>query len=230
MTTRKVSPLRLALLGVLLAGVIAAVIWLPWQPIVDRVQGLGAWGPVALGAIYVLACALFVPGSPLTLAAGALFGLWLGTLTVVIAATLGATLAFLVGRYLARDWVSRLVEGKPRFAAVDRAVAEQGFRIVLLTRLSPVFPFNFLNFAFSVTRVSLRDYVLGSLLGMLPGTVLYVYLGSVLGDVAAGGERERTPAEWAFYGAGLLATIVATVLVTRVARRALGKAAPKATA
>ncbi|MGH7316374.1 MAG: TVP38/TMEM64 family protein, partial [Candidatus Rokuibacteriota bacterium] len=126
---------------------------------------------------------------------------------------------------LARGWVARRIEGNARFKAIDAAVAREGWKIVGLTRLSPVFPFNLLNYAFGVTRVSLRDYLLASWIGMMPGTVMYVYLGSLAGDLAAlgAGRRARTPAEWGFYVVGLLATVAVTVYVTRLARAALAR-------
>ena len=171
--------------------------------------------------MYVRATVLLVPGSVLTLGAGAVYGVLYGSLIVSLASTLGATAAFLVGRHLARAAVARRVSGNPRFAALDQAVADEGWKIVVLTRLSPAFPFTFLNYAFGLTRVPLRDYTLASWLGMMPGTVMYVYLGS-LAD-AAGSTRQRTPAEWALYAIGLLATIAVTVVVTRLARRALAQ-------
>jgi uncharacterized membrane protein YdjX (TVP38/TMEM64 family) len=183
-------------------------------------ENLGVWGPVLFVLIYIIAAVLFVPGSALTLGAGALFGLGLGSALVSVGATLGATAAFLVGRYFARDWVAKKIAGNAGFAAIDRAVAAEGWKIVGLTRLSPAFPFSLLNYAFGLTRVSLRDYVLASWIGMMPGTVMYVYLGSL---ARAAGERQRTPGEWALYGLGLAATIAVTVIVTRIARRALAK-------
>lgn len=183
-------------------------------------ESLGAWGPVIFVLLYIVAAVLLVPGSALTLGAGALFGVGLGSVLVSAGATLGATAAFLVGRYLARDWVAKKIEGNAAFAALDRAVAADGWKIVGLTRLSPAFPFTLLNYAFGLTRVSLRDYVLASWIGMMPGTVMYVYLGSL---ARAAGDRSRTPAEWALYGVGLAATIVVTVFVTRLARAALAK-------
>lgn len=184
------------------------------------VDGLGTWGPMLFVLIYIVATVLFVPGSALTLGAGAVFGVGLGSALVSIGATLGATAAFLVGRYLARDWVAKKIEGRASFAAIDRAVAAEGWKIVGLTRLSPVFPFSLLNYAFGLTRVKLRDYVLASWIGMMPGTVMYVYLGSV---ARATGERHRTPAEWALYGVGLVATLAVTIVITRRARAALAK-------
>ena len=184
------------------------------------VEQLGPWGPVLFVLIYVIAAVLFVPGSALTLGAGAVFGVGLGSVLVSAGATLGATAAFLVGRYFARDWVAKKIEGNASFAAIDRAVAAEGWKIVGLTRLSPAFPFSLLNYAFGLTRVSLRDYVVASWIGMMPGTVMYVYIGS-LARVA--GDRTRTPGEWALLGLGLVATIAVTIFITRIARTALAK-------
>src|SRR5713101_6080088 len=141
----------------------------------DWIGKLGPWGPVIFVGLYVVATVLFVPGSVLTLGAGAVFGVVLGSVCVSISATLGATAAFLVGRYLARDAIARKIEKNEKFAIIDRAVADEGWKIVLLTRLSPVFPFTLLNYAFGLTRVKLSQYVLASWLGMIPGTVMYVY-------------------------------------------------------
>jgi uncharacterized membrane protein YdjX (TVP38/TMEM64 family) len=185
----------------------------------DWIGRLGPWGPVIFVGLYVVATVLFVPGSVLTLGAGAVFGVALGSVSVSISATLGATAAFLVGRYLARDAIARKIEKHEKFAAIDGAVAGEGWKIVLLTRLSPVFPFTLLNYAFGLTRVKLSPYVLASWLGMIPGTVMYVYLGSLV-NVSAG-QRQRPTGEWILYGVGLLATVAVTVFVTRLARSAL---------
>ncbi|RIL05958.1 MAG: TVP38/TMEM64 family protein [Proteobacteria bacterium] len=189
------------------------------------VEGLGALGPIAFVAGYALAVVAFAPGSILTLAAGAIFGIARGTLYVFVAATLGASLAFLVARYAARPWVERRLAGNPRFAAIDRAVAQQGRRIVFLLRLSPAFPFNLLNYALGLTRVRFADALVASI-GMLPGTLLYVYYGNVGGELAkaAGGAAQRGPAEWAVLALGLVATIAVTTIVARIARRALDDA------
>src|SRR2546425_953777 len=187
----------------------------------DWIGKLGPWGPVIFAGLYVVATVLFVPDSVLTLGAGAVFGVVLGSVCVSISATLGATAAFLVGRYLARDAIARKIGKNEKFAAIDRAVADEGWKIVLLTRLSPVFPFTLLNYAFGLTRVKLSHYVLASWLGMIPGTVMYVYLGSLV-NVGAG-HRQRTTGEWVLYGVGLLATVIVTVFVTRLAKKALAK-------
>lgn len=185
----------------------------------DRIEQLGGWGPVFFVLIYVAATVLLIPGSILGLSAGALFGILRGSLLVSLGSTLGAACAFLLGRYLARDLVARKIDKHASFAAIDRAVAREGWKIVLLTRLSPVFPFTLLNYAFGLTRVSLRDYVLASWIGMMPGTVMFVYLGWL---ARAGVERQaHTTGEWVLHGVGLLATIAVTVFVTRLARKAL---------
>ena len=191
----------------------------------EWIQQLGWLGVAVFIVLYVLACVLFLPGSILTLGAGVIFGVVKGSITVSVASTLGATAAFLVGRYFARGWISSKVAGNAKFKAIDDAIGREGWRMVGLTRLSPVFPFSLLNYAFGVTRVPLGQYVLASWIGMLPGTIMYVYLGSLAGSLATlGGStsgQARTPAQWALYAVGLLATIAVTVYVTRIARRAL---------
>lgn len=192
----------------------------------ERVHALGAWGPVAFVLGYVVATVVGIPGSLLTLAAGAIFGLWAGTLWVYIGATLGSAAAFLVARYLARGPVERRIAGNPRYAAIDRAVATDGRRIVFLLRLSPAVPFTLLNYLLGLTRVRFRDFLVASV-GMLPGTLLYVYYGKLAGEVAAAAGGAATPHGTAYYavlGLGLVATIVVTVLITRLARRALDSA------
>ena len=187
------------------------------------IRGQGALGAAIFVLAYVLACVLFLPGSLLTLGAGAVFGVAWGFPLVSLASTLGATVSFLVGRFAARDWVAARAAGNPKFGAIDAAVGREGWKIVGLLRLSPVFPFNLLNYALGVTRVRLRDFVLASWIGMMPGTLLFVWLGALAGDVAqlAGGQRQRSPAEWALYGVGLLATVAVTVYLTRIARASL---------
>jgi uncharacterized membrane protein YdjX (TVP38/TMEM64 family) len=195
---------------------------------VAYVERLGAWGPLVFVLGYAAAAVAFVPGSLLTLAAGALFGVARGALLVMLGATLGATLAFLVARYAARGAVERRLAADARFAAVDAAVARRGLWVTFLLRLSPVLPFNLLNYALGVTRVRLVHYVLACA-GMLPGTLLYVYTGKVAGDVAraaagGAGAGARGTGYYAVLALGLAATLAVTVLVTRIARRALAEA------
>jgi uncharacterized membrane protein YdjX (TVP38/TMEM64 family) len=186
---------------------------------------LGPSATLLFIALYIVACVLLLPGAILTLGAGVIFGVVHGVIAVSIGATLGATCAFLVGRYLARDWVTRRIAGSARFQAVDAAVAQEGWKIVLLTRLSPIFPFNLLNYAYGLTRVHLKHYFWASWIGMMPGTVMYVYIGSLAGDLAGlgAGTHTRTAAEWVLYGVGLLATVFVTIFIARLARRALAE-------
>jgi uncharacterized membrane protein YdjX (TVP38/TMEM64 family) len=190
------------------------------------IEGLGAIAPLAFIVMYNLATVLLIPGSILTLGSGVLFGLWWGSLYVFFAATLGATLAFWIGRNVARNWVSEKMSRYPKFEAIDTAVAKEGFKIVLLTRLSPLFPFNLLNYAFGITQVSLKDYVLGSI-GMIPGTILYVYIGSLIGSLAQLGiqgqmlDPQTVRLQWITKIIGFIATIAVTVYITRIAKKAL---------
>ncbi len=196
-------------------------------------QALGVWGPFFVAGFYVIAAVLFLPGSVLTLGAGFLFGVPVGVLTVWIGANLGAFAAFLIGRTVAGDWVAQKVSGNPKFTAIDEAVRRDGFKIVLLLRLSPVFPFNLLNYALGLTKISFTSYVLASLIGMLPGTLMYVYFGSAarsLAEVAAGHVQSGLAGE-IFFWAGLTATAAVTVVITRIARRSLKEAeAPESAA
>lgn len=191
------------------------------------VHGLGVWAPVVFIGGYIVACVAAFPGSLLTLAAGAIFGLAAGVAYVFVGAVLGSAAAFLIARYVVRGVVQKRVAHSEKIQAIDSAVANEGRKIVFLLRLSPLIPFALLNYVLGLTKVSFRDYLLASV-GMLPGTVLYVYYGKVAGDVAAvagGFAPSRGAGYYAFLAAGLLATIAATVLITRTARRALKKSA-----
>ena len=195
------------------------------------VRELGPLGPVAFIAGYILAAVAFVPGALLTLTAGAVFGVIPGTAYVLIGATLGSAAAFLIARHVARGAFERRLGNNPRFAAIDQAIAREGRKVVFLLRLSPVFPFTLLNYALGLTRIRFADFLLASV-GMLPGTLLYTYSGKVAGDLAelaAGSGPARGAGYYAVLTAGLLATVAVTVLVTRVARRALNSTAGEST-
>lgn len=193
------------------------------------IEGLGASGYLVFVGLYVVATLIGV-ATPLTLAAGGIWGLK-GVLLVSPSSVIAATIAFLLGRYGLRKSVEQKVAQNPKFAAIERAVAKNGFKIVGLVRLSPVFPFTLLNYGLGVTPVKLRDYVLASFLGMLPGTLLYVYLGHIAKMAAAAAETVGGEAAaggfFAVYGktimtvVGLIATIVVTAYVTKIARGAL---------
>ncbi len=190
------------------------------------VDGLGVWGPLVFVLGYAVAVVAFVPASILTLAAGAIFGVASGTAYVLAAATLGAASSFLVARHLARDAVERRLAGNARFAALDRAVGAEGRKIVFLLRLSPVFPFTLLNYGLGLTNVRFADYLIACV-GMIPGTLLYVYSGKLAGDVAvlaSGAPVEQGAGYYTLLTIGLVATVVVTTLVTRLARRALDEA------
>src|SRR4051812_41620581 len=187
------------------------------------VASLGVWGPVVFILGYAVAAIAFIPGSLLTLAAGAIFGLVRGTIYTLIGATLGASGAFLVARYLARRAIERKIKDNARFAAIDKAVGREGFKIVALLRLSPIFPFNLLNYSLGLTRVSFLQYLAASI-AMLPGTLLYVYYGKAAGSLAAlagGAKTGKGAGSWIVLGVGLVATIVVTTFVTRLAGKAL---------
>jgi len=191
----------------------------------EWVAGFGPAAPIVYGLVYVLATVLFVPGSAITIGAGVAFGLLWGTVLVSIASVTGAALAFLAARYLLRDRVESWVEGREKFRIVDRAVGREGWKIVALTRLSPLFPFNLLNYAYGLTAVGFRGYVLASWIAMLPGTLLYVYLGAFGAEVASAATGAASWGRTALQALGLLATLGVAVLAGRIATRALREAA-----
>ncbi len=187
------------------------------------IDSLGTMGAIAFIILYIIATVAFLPGSILTLGAGVVFGVFWGSVYVFLGATLGATAAFLAGRYLARGWVAKKIADNKKFAAIDKAVGREGLKIVLLTRLSPIFPFNLLNYAFGITGVALKDYFIGSV-GMIPGTIMYVYIGSLAGNLAMIGTESQSSnptAQWAIRIVGFIATVAVTVYITRVAQKAL---------
>ena len=222
----KVARIALLLFALVALVVVGRAAGAHFAAFASWVQGQGGLGAAAFILAYAAAVVAFVPGSILTLAAGAIFGVVRGTLYVLVAATLGSALAFLVSRYVARGLVEKKLAGDPRLAAIDRAIGAEGRKIVLLLRLSPAFPFSVLNYALGLTRVRFADYLLASI-GMLPGTLVYVYSGKLVGDVAllAGGATvAKGPGYYALWGVGLLATLFVTLQITRIARRALSQA------
>jgi uncharacterized membrane protein YdjX (TVP38/TMEM64 family) len=189
----------------------------------EWVQSLGPWAPLAFVAGYTVVALLLMPAFLLTLAAGALWGFWWGLLLAMTGAVCGATCAFLGARSVLRGIVERYVMRHPRLVAIDRAVESEGARLVLLLRLSPAVPFVLLNYVLGVSRISLRDHFVG-LLGMIPTAAMYVYAGKVAGDLAALASGAAVPRGTVYYVLlifGLGATVLATFLVTRAARRAL---------
>jgi len=230
------SKLKLVLIGGLVVLLIIATKHFDIRELLQAsllwVDSLGVLAPIVYMIIYNLATLLFIPGSLLTLKGGCLFGLFWGSIYVTIAAMFGAICAFLIGRYLSRDWVCKQIENHPKFKAINQAVKREGWKIVLLTRLSPIFPFNLLNYVFGVTQVSLKDYVLGSI-GMIPATVVYVYIGSLARNLVTLDMSNRPTttetqiAQWVIQIIGLIATIAVTVYITHLSKKALDESVVK---
>jgi len=194
--------------------------------VLQWIDSLGVLGALAFILLYIIATVAFLPGSIVTLGGGVVFGVILGSIYVFIGATIGATLAFLIGRYIARNWVVKQISDNQKFKAIDQAVGKEGLKIVLLTRLSPIFPFNLLNYGYGVTGVSLKDYIIGSV-GMIPGTIMYVYLGSLAGNLATIGTQTPSAnpiAQWTIRIVGFIATVAVTLSVTKIAKKALNEA------
>ena len=220
---------KILILTVLAIAVIAGLLSLPvrewFMQFEGYVRSLGAIGPIVVALAYVICTVFFVPGSAITIGSGTLFGLKTGFLVVLIGANLGALCSFLLARTFLREKVARWANGNPKFRSLDHAIGKQGFKMVLLTRLSPVFPFVLLNYFLGLTAVRTRAYIAANLIGMLPGTFLYVYIGAAARDAIAG----QTGAGADFYQqilkyVGLLATVAVVVMVTRIARKALREA------
>jgi uncharacterized membrane protein YdjX (TVP38/TMEM64 family) len=192
--------------------------------VLEQIKPLGFWAPVLFVLLYIISCVAMIPGSVLTIGGGAIFGLVEGSIYVSLGATLGATAAFLSGRHFARDWVTARIGAHPTFAALDQAVATEGWKIVLLTRLCAIFPFFLLNYGYGLTRVSWRQYVVATWIGIIPGSTVLVYLGSL----AQTSTEAASPIGWAWRLFALISVVVTTVYLTRVARRALAKKLPPA--
>jgi uncharacterized membrane protein YdjX (TVP38/TMEM64 family) len=223
-TRTKILLLCLFVTAVILAATFFPVnLWL--HRFLSWVRGRGPLGMIVYGFAYIVGTVLLVPGTLLTVGSGFLYGTIIGTLIVSPASVLGATIAFLLGRSFARDWIAKKVSKYPKFEAIDRAIAKNGFKIVLLMRLNPIFlPFAVLNYALGLSRVRLRDYILASWIGMLPATTLYVYLGSSVRNIS-GLLQGKVPSAglWpqVLFGGGLVAAGGLVYILTRIARQAL---------
>lgn len=212
--------------GLVVAGLVGlSIAWIV-LPVQEWLQAFNTWveqlgllGYLLFGLIYIAGTVALAPGGVLTIAGGLAFGLWAFPL-VVVSATIGATLAFLIARHVARDRVEAAIADRPNFKAVERAVDQEGWKVVALLRLSPIFPFNLQNYAFGVTSIPLAHYVAATFVGIMPGALLYTYLGAA-GRVAGGGP-EGGALKWTFFGIGLLVTVAVTVWITIRARKMLG--------
>jgi uncharacterized membrane protein YdjX (TVP38/TMEM64 family) len=230
-TTSKSKTGRLVALIVILIALVLAMKFLPVQPrtrnFITWVGQMGVAGIFIFIAVYAVATVLLAPGSILTIGAGFAFGLWQGFLAVSVGATLGASLAFLIARFIARDKIDAIAKRNEKFKKIDNAIGKQGAKLIFLLRLSPLIPFNLSNYFYGLTAVKFWPYVFASWIGMIPGTFLYVYIG-VAGKAAvvtaAGGEGVKHGWQyWTFLGIGLAATVVVTIWVTKIARDALRK-------
>ena len=212
----------------IIVDIAAALLFLPFRDWFTHfeayVKSLGSVGPIAVAFAYVVTTILFIPGSALTIGSGTLFGLKTGFIVVLIGANLGALCAFLLARTLLREKVAKWAEGNAKFRSLDRAVGSQGFKMVFLSRLSPVFPFNLLNYLLGLTAIQTRAYILANLFGMLPGMFLYVYIGAAARDAIAGTDPSTGIYQQALKYVGLLATIAVVIIVTRIARKAMREA------
>ena len=224
------TAVRIVAALLLLAAILAGVFWLPVpqyaEAFVRWIQDQGPWGPVLLLLLYVVVCLVFLPSSVLTLAAGFLFGLFWGSVLASLGAAMGAAAAFCVGRFLVRGWIERHLAGHPGFQAIDRAIGTQGFKIVLLVRLSSLFPYDLMSYAFGLTRVPTGRYVAATWLGKLPGTLLLVYLGSTAKNLTEvlHGNVKLGVWEPILLGLSVAAMIAVAVVIGRIARRALREA------
>jgi uncharacterized membrane protein YdjX (TVP38/TMEM64 family) len=211
------------------AAVLAVLIYFDTQAqvlqLLEWLDAQGVWGPLLFILVMILVVVLVLPGVMFTTGAGFVFGVVEGTIYVVIGTTLGATLAFLIARYLFGARARRFILAHARLKLVSEELAPQGWKIVLLTRVVPFFPFKLSNYFFGLTSFSLRGFVLGTFAGVIPFSLHNVYLGAIAADIATLGGRsaERTPLQWTLYGAGFLATIALLVYLNRLARRALAK-------
>lgn len=186
--------------------------------IIQWIESLGIIGMSLFVLVYILACIFLIPGSPLTVGAGAVFGFWTGLILVSVGSTLGAVAAFLISRYLARGFIEKKIDKSHKFSAMDMAIKREGWKIIFLARLSPIIPFFLLNYALGLTKIRLRTYIISSWAGMIPGTVLYTYIGSLGKTILT---TENSLADWVILGVGLIATVSVTLIISKIAKRSL---------
>jgi uncharacterized membrane protein YdjX (TVP38/TMEM64 family) len=189
------------------------------------VQDAGPWGWALFIVLYALCCLLFIPGSILTISAGAIYGFWFGSALVLVGNGLGSVMSLLITRLFMRDWVAGKIAKHPRLKAIEKAVAEDDWRLVFLTRLSPIMPFSLINYSLGLTKISPWRFLLATELGAIPATLVYVYIGTLMGSLAKIGPdlKAHRPIEWIFQGVGLLVAIGVTIYVTRLATRAVNQ-------
>lgn len=222
---RRALVVRIVVALIVIGALVVAFRLLPVTEWLTRfqsyVEGLGAIGYVVYALAYAACCVFFVPASVLTLGAGAIFGVLKGSAVVIAGATLGATLSFLLARTIMRKRIEAMTAGNVKFAALDRALTNEGARIVFLIRLAPVFPFTYINYAFGLTGIAVLPYVVATFIGIIPATVAFVYLGdAAAGAATAGASNARTIINIA----GAVVALIASIFVARVATKAIRKA------
>ena len=184
--------------------------------IIEKTASSGPVGYLGFILIYIVSTVMMLPGSPLTFAAGALFGFWKGLILVSLSSTLGATCAFMVSRYLIRKSVEKRVLENKKFQSIDNEINEQGWKIVILARLSPIIPFFLLNYALGITKIRFIHFIFASWIGMIPGTIVYVLMGNMGGAFING---KKSSFEWVLLGIGLIATILVTLLISKIIKK-----------
>jgi uncharacterized membrane protein YdjX (TVP38/TMEM64 family) len=189
------------------------------------IQAAGWIGWLLFIALYAGSCLVFVPGSVLTLGAGAIYGFWGGVILVLIGNGVGAFISLLITRYLLKDWAAKYFARSRRLRALQSAVEKEGWKIVCLTHLSPIMPFSLINYAYGLTNISVGEFLLATEIGSIPATCVYVYLGKFLGSLAKIGPeiRQHTGLEWLFQVLGLIATVGVTIYISRLATQTLKK-------
>ena len=235
MTAKKTAPKSAIIRLIVVIGILIALfLTMKFMPVQQWLRNFNDWvgqmgvvGIFIFIIVYAVATVLLAPGSVLTIGAGFAFGLWKGFVAVSAGSTLGAALAFLVARFIARDKIEAIAQRNEKFRRIDNAIGKQGAKLILLLRLSPIIPFNLSNYFYGLTAVKFWPYVLASWIGMMPGTFLYVYIGTAgkaAASAAAGGEAMKHGWQyWTFMSVGLVATIIVTIWVTKIARNALRK-------
>ena len=184
--------------------------------IIEKTASSGPVGYLGFILIYIVSTVMMLPGSPLTFTAGALFGFWKGLILVSIGSTLGATCAFMISRYLMRKSVEKRFLENKKFQSVDNEINENGWKIVILARLSPIIPFFLLNYALGITKIRFFHFIFASWIGMIPGTIVYVLMGNMGGAFING---KKSPFEWVLLGIGLIATILVTLLISKIIKK-----------
>ncbi len=193
------------------------------------IQAAGWTGWLLFVGFYAVVSLSFVPGSILSFSAGALYGFWIGLALALLGNGLSASLSLLITRYLLREWAARYFARHPVMENLGDAVQEDGWKIVLLTHMSPIMPFSLINYAFGLTKIPLLEFLLATSLGAVPTTCLYVYLGALAGNLAVASPdlNQHRPLIWVLRCVGLVATIIVTIYIARRANQALKKRIPK---